>query len=171
MVNQPSGISSFRNVEQAGAENQPQRQPQTSQALPQPIARRQPPPPIPTDRSSNSSNRIQNESYKYPNQQQQQQQYNEEEPAALIRQYSNQRIPQQPPSQPQSQQGSYRQGLPTSSYMNTYVPNEASKSGSISSTPDVNKVKKQIIVNEQVNHKDVRLSSFFPFAFLKWCLV
>ena len=91
-------------------------------------------PPYETTSSSSYINRLQQ-------QQQQQQQYQGSTPA--------------------SQQGSIRQqpgsvqqvAMTTTQYVREV---ESSRSTSITSTPDVNRVKKQIVVNDpNVNHKDV----------------
>jgi hypothetical protein len=68
------------------------------------------------------------------------------------------RIQQQ--KQFQQQQSSYRQ--PGSSSATSFQNNqgrtiESSRSGSHTSTPDASRVKKQIVVNENVNHKDVNI--------------
>ena len=71
-------------------------------------------------------------------------------------------------SQHGSQQGSIRQGatsqqqLQQQSVISTTTQQfvrefESSRSTSITSTPEINRVKKQVVVNEQVNHKDVRI--------------
>lgn len=153
---------SFRSVEQ----QQPQQ--------PQPTARRQPPPPVPQDRlSSQSSLNRQNmppfettsSSYLSRQQQQQQQQY-QPQPS-----YHEARAGSQQSSIPGSQQGSMRQGPAVTTTTTQYVREvESSRSTSITSTPDVNRVKKQIVVNDpNVNHKDVSelKISFVSFFLIK----
>ena len=121
---------------------------------PQPTARRQAPPPIPQDRLSSqpslnrqniSASEPASSSYTSRQQQYQTQPYNEPIRGGA-QQGSN------------SQQGSMRQGpqvttTTTTQYMREF---ESSRSTSITSTPDVNRHKKQILVNDpNVNHKDV----------------
>lgn len=137
---QQSSQSSFRNIEQ--------------QQQPQPTARRQPPPPVPQDRlSSQSSLNRQN----MPP-------YETTSSSSYINRLQQQQLQQQQQYQgstPGSQQGSLRQqpgsvqqvAMTTTQYVREV---ESSRSTSITSTPDVNRVKKQIVVNDpNVNHKDV----------------
>lgn len=133
---------------------------------PQPTARRQAPPPIPQDRlSSQPSLNRQNISAIA----------NDSEPTSSSYTSRQQQYQTQPYNEPirggaqqssNSQQGSMRQGpqvttTTTTQYMREF---ESSRSTSITSTPDVNRLKKQILVNDpNVNHKDVNTSNFLTF--------
>lgn len=152
-----------------------QQQQQQRQQMPQPTVRgRQAPPPVPADRSSiNNRAAAQNDSLRYQQQSElvdeqevENQRYLiEQREAELQQQYQiqNQKIQQlrelqMLKLQQQQASSSIRQGATsstTNSYVNTFRASETSGSGSITSTPEITRVKKQIVVNEQVNHKDV----------------
>ena len=152
---------------------------QQQQYQPQPTVRRQAPPPVPQDRHSSQSsiNRPQQQqqppyidssttSSSYLNRPTHPQQFNEPGPSGSRQQ------PTSGGSTPGSQQGSLRQPIggqynptTTTTTSQSYVREfESSRSASsITSTPDVNRVKKQIVVNENVNHKDVWFQIFLYY--------
>ncbi|CAF0727005.1 unnamed protein product [Brachionus calyciflorus] len=100
---------------------------------PPPTVRSRQPPPIPADRSMGTNR--QNDSIRY-------QQY-------MDQQQFNRLRPQIPTSNSQLASSS------ASSFIRN--TNENSRSGSISSTPDVTRIKKTVVTNEEINHKDLLL--------------
>jgi hypothetical protein len=150
-----STSSSFRPTEQYSDRQQTS----TPSNIPQPPIRgsNRQPPPVPADRTSlNSQSNSQriggNQQLQFLDQQELQQREFELQQEIL-------RIQQQKQFQ-QQQQSSYRQqgsSSATSFQNNPGRTIESSRSGSHTSTPDASRVKKQIVVNENVNHKDVNI--------------